>query len=157
VVRSSVFYDNGSPIMVGAATEHPHDDTGNGCAPDGGLPCDSESLYALFVAGAGDPTHPVANACGSNATNTGISELYPANDNTGCTGIETPFVCCTGFGTGTCRALPNVIPSPTGAAFPPAFDCKSFNPILQTTPYLGAVNPAAGPSCVFTGATPHCD
>ena len=162
IVASSVFYDNGSQCATGAATEQVKDNDGtldttagcdlNPCAA-AACNCDSEQLYNLFVT-----TQNVANACGSNATNTGISDQYPPDDNSACTGLETPWVCCTGAGTGTCHALPNVIPNPTGDPFPPAFNCKTgFTPIMDNTTYIGAVNPAAGPSCVYTGASAHCD
>ena len=159
VVTSSVFYDNGSSNTPGAATEQVKDNDGtldktagcdlNPCDPGAaGCRCDSETLYNLFT--------NVANPCGSNATNTGISDQYPALDNTACTALETPFVCCSGLNAGTCRAIPDVRPAPTGNPFPPAFNCKTFSPVFDNTSYLGGVDPAA-PGCVFTGATAHCD
>jgi hypothetical protein len=157
VVTSTVFYDNGSSNVSGAATEQPKDNDGTldttagcdlGACAAANCNCDTETLYALFT--------NVPNACGSNATNTGISDQYPALDNTACTASETPFVCCSGLGSGTCRALPDVRPAPTGNPFPPAFNCKTFSPVFDTTSYLGGIDPAAA-GCVFTGATAHCD
>jgi hypothetical protein len=162
MVFSSVFYDNGSSNTSGAATEQAKDNDGTldttagadtGACAATGCPCDSESLYALFVAG-----NNVVNANGSNAVNTGISDQYPALDNTGCTGLETPFVCCSGAGTGSCRALPDGRPAPSGMAFPPTTNCKTLSPLFDdntTANYIGAINPSA--TCVLTGASAHCD
>ena len=170
MVRSTVFYDNGTSNTPGAATEQAKDNDGTldttagaetGACAASGCPCDSEALYALFVSG-----NNVVNANGNNTVFTGISDQYPALDNTACTGLETPFVCCSGAGTGSCRALPDVRPSGAGIAsgFPASFNCKSINPILDDNVgsgtghanYVGAVDPAAA-GCVFTGAGAHCD
>ena len=165
VVRNTVFYDNGSSNTSGAATEQAKDNDGTldttpgvetGACAAAGCNCDSEALYAMFVSG-----NNVANANGTNTVSTGITDQYPALDNTGCTGLETPFVCCSGSGTGSCRALPDV--RATGGGLPSAFNCKSLSPILDDNVgsgtghanYLGAVNPAA--VCTLTGASANCD
>ena len=169
MVYSSVFFDNGDPgtpisvSLTGSAVEQAKNNDGtldtnssqiaSACAA-AGCPCTSESLYDMFVAN----TH-VVPANGTNAVTTGITDQYPAIDNTGCTGLETPFVCCSGAGTGSCRALPDARPVPGGMGFPPVFNCKTLSPLFDsntTSNFIGAINPAA-PGCVFTGATPHCD
>ncbi len=188
MVYSSVFYDNGDSICVGGTangTTCKDSGTVTACTTGGGTcsgpgieqaknndgtldtsssqtasacaaancPCTSESLYDMFVA-----SNNVKNANGSNAVNTGISSLYPALDNTGCTGLETPFVCCSGAGTGSCRALPDARPAPTGSPFPSVFNCKTLSPLFDdstTANYIGAINPAA--PCVTTGGSAHCD
>ena len=116
-------------------------------------PCTSESLYDMFVA-----HNNVINSNGTNAVSTGISDQYPAIDNSGCTGLETPFVCCSGPGAGFCRALPDGRPVPSGGSFPTPFNCKTLSPLMDsnsTANYIGAINPAA--ACVLTGASAHCD
>jgi hypothetical protein len=86
--------------------------------------------------------------------NPGLPSLYPALDNTGCTGAGTPLQCCTGAGTGTCRALPDARASFTGA--PPApFACSQISPSFEDPSFLGALDPTA--SCTVTGATASCD
>ena len=189
MVYSSVFYDNGDSTCVGgtaAGTTCKDATTTSACTTGGGTctghaveqaknndgtldtsgsqtasacaaancPCTSESLYDMFVA-----HNNVINSNGTNAVSTGISDQYPAIDNTGCTGLETPFVCCSGAGTGSCRALPDARPVPGGGSFPTPFNCKTLSPLFDdstTANYIGAINPAAA-GCVFTGASAHCD
>jgi hypothetical protein len=185
MVLNSVFFDNGDPKCVGGtaagticsssanattcttgggtctglATEQAKNNDGTldnnssqvatACAA-AGCPCTSESLYDMFVA-----SNNVVPANGTSSVNTGITSQYPAIDNTGCTGLETPFVCCTGAGTGFCRALPDARP---GGGLPSPFNCKTLTPLFDdntTANYIGGINPAA--PCVLTGASAHCD
>jgi hypothetical protein len=183
IIRNSIFYDNGGGavgsmgyLAPGTATEHPLnrsnamdnlDQNGTACDTaacvdealefDDTAPCacDTETWYALLVSG-----FNVANACGSNATNPNVNDgdQYPgpdATENGACTGLQTPSLCCTGAGTGTCLELFDARATPSGGTVPPAFDCKNLNPIFDTTTYLGAFNPAA--SCTTAGATAACD
>jgi hypothetical protein len=158
----NVVYDNGSSTTPDAATEQPKDndgtlDTTAGCDTGAcalaGCPCDSELWWSLLQAA----PYSNVNPCGSNAVKTGISENFPALDNTGCTGPQTPLLCCSGAGTGTCRALMDARPVPVGT-FPTPFNCKTLSPVLDdntTANYIGAINPAA--ACTTTGAGAACD
>jgi hypothetical protein len=147
VIRNSVFYDNGS--SAAPACEH---------AKAGGIagpPCDSIQAYAQFVANHDvvNPNEPDANCA---ATNPNLPSEYPALDNGLCTGVGTPLQCCTGAGTGTCRALPDPRPTFTGSVAPPAaFPCSQINPLFEDVSYLGALDPSA--SCTTTGASAACD
>lgn len=150
VVRNSVFYDNGS-----AGAELAKDSDGtldttagadvNACVA-ANCPCDSESFYDQLVGG-----FDVVNANGTPLgaqVNPGVSDEYPGLDNTACSGNGTPYTCCTGAGTGTCRALPDF--RATGGGLPAAFACKSLNPLFTNVAYLGGVNPG-----VAYGATSY--
>ncbi|HSP97938.1 MAG TPA: hypothetical protein VL049_11920, partial [Candidatus Dormibacteraeota bacterium] len=120
-------------------------------AAKAGFNCDSESWYALLpnmadVNGVA-PTTTFTNAAGN-------IDQYPALDNTGCTALGVPFTCCSGAGTGACRALWDprpVFSGPTPAVYP----CTSLNPVFTPSTYLGGVNPAA--ACTTTGASASCD
>ena len=120
-------------------------------APAIGINCDSESWYALLpnvadVNGVA-PTTTFTNAAGN-------IDQYPAIDNTGCTALGVPFTCCSGAGTGACRALWDPRPVFSGPV-PPVYSCPSLNPVFTTSTYLGGVNPAA--ACTTTGASAACD
>ena len=141
VVRNSVFYDNGS-----AGAEQAKDNDGtldttvgadlNACVA-ANCNCDSETYYDRLVAG-----FNVTNANGTvlgSQVNPGVTDEYPGLNNAACTGPETPYVCCTGAGTGSCRALPDF--RATGGGLPPAFACKSINPLFSNPAYIGGVNP----------------
>ncbi|MDX2168473.1 MAG: hypothetical protein SF182_15470 [Deltaproteobacteria bacterium] len=150
VVRNSVFYDNGS-----AGAEQAKDNDGtldttagadlNACVA-ANCRCDSETFYDLLVSG-----FNVANANGTplgSQVNPGVSDEYPALDSAACTGTGTPYTCCTGAGTGTCRALPDF--RATGGGLPAAFACKNINPLFSNVSYIGGVNPG-----VAYGATSY--
>lgn len=112
-----------------------------------GCTCDTESWYDLIRTGYNVPNvNGVAPTV--TFTNTGANlDQYPALDNAACTGVESPYTCCTGVGTGTCRALWDARPVFTGAA-PAPFACSSLNPLFDDPGYLGGLNPAA--SCTGT-------
>lgn len=149
IVRNSVFFANGT--FPGAGTEHAKDNDGtldttagadlDACAA-ANCNCDSETYYDQLV-----NNFDVVNANGSNAVDPGVSSEYPVIDNTGCTGSATPYTCCTGAGTGFCRAIPDV--RPTGGGLPAPYACKSLNPLFDNVAYIGGVRPSA--SCGPTG------
>lgn len=96
-----------------------------------------------------------SNPNGSNAVTSGLSFEWPGIDNSACTGAGTPDPCCSGAGTGSCREIPDVIPSIGGV--PPALvDCtddtidEGFGSFFDDAPYYGAVDPSAGP-CTASG------
>jgi hypothetical protein len=163
IVRHSILADcgsggtemakNGDTLDADDATQAETGPCDTGAAP--GCACDSESWYAHLVSG-----FSVANANGVAATvdfdNAAADlEQYPADDNTQCTAAGVPSTCCTGAGTGTCRALWDARHVITLGAAPAAFDCKSLNPTFASTAHLGGVNPAA--ACTTTGAGAQCD
>jgi hypothetical protein len=111
-----------------------------------GCTCDSESWYALLVAG-----FSVPNANGAAPTvlpNLAGGDQYPGLNSAACTGAGTPYLCCTGAGAGSCRAIYDGRPAPSGPA-PAAFACSGINPLFNNPGYLGAINPAA--ACSATG------
>ncbi len=115
--------------------------------------CTTEEWYDLHVA-AGF----VEPANGTSDISTGISNAYPAIDNSICVGAGDPDPCCSGAGAGSCRAVPNVIPSFSGSvSAPSAIDCsdssidEGFGDFFDATSYLGAVDPGA--TCTAT----ECD
>ena len=149
LIRNSIMYDCGSiggnPFEYakdgdaldaddGAADTNPCD---TGAAP--GCTCDTESWYGMLVAG-----HSMANVNGVAPTVTTSldSTNYPALDNGDCTGAGTPYNCCTGVGTGSCRAMYNAAATVIGPG-PSAFACATINPLFQNVSYLGAVDPAS--------------
>jgi hypothetical protein len=151
VIRNSVFYQNGN--FPGAGTEQAKDNDGSldvtGGADTGpcaaaNCACDTEGFYSLLVS-----TFNVVPTNGTNGPNPGISDQYPSvQDNTACTGLETPYSCCSGAGTGSCLPIPDV--RATGGGLPAAYTCKDINPLFSNLTYIGGVNPAAvctGTSC----------
>ena len=140
IIRNSVFFDNGSGGIEQAKDNDGTLDTtagaDTGACAAANCRCDTEGWYDRLVA-----TFNVANANGSNAVNPGVSDEYPALDNTACTGNGTPFTCCTGAGAGSCRALPDLRPG--AIVSPTAFACKTLNPAFDNVTYLGGINPAA--------------
>src|SRR5262249_11149241 len=62
--------------------------------------------------------------------------------NADCTAAGTPYTCCTAAGTGTCRAIPDVRYNTGTVGLPPAFACKTLNPLFDSVTYLGGVDPA---------------
>lgn len=150
LVQNSLFFDNGS-----GGTEHAK--SGGplvaACADPGNNPdcnCNDADLYGRLVAG-----FEVENPVGSNAVDPGLScvDNYPLLDVGFCTGAGTPLACCTGAGTGTCRALPAVVPGPIANPLP--LDCSTIDPNFEDTSYIGAFDPSA--SCTLTGASAACD
>jgi hypothetical protein len=141
VVRNSVFYDNGSSFGEQAKDNDGTLDTTanpdlNACVA-ANCNCDSETFYDLLVSG-----FNVINAEGvavGSQVNPGVTDEYPGLDNGACTGTGTPYTCCTGAGTGTCRALPDM--RATGGGLPAAFACKNLNPLFTNVAYIGGVNP----------------
>jgi hypothetical protein len=152
MVRNSVFFNNGSGGAEQAKDGSPLDATAgadlNACVGAPSCACDTETWYDLLVTG-----FNVLPANGSVGTSPGISDTYPALDNSACTGLETPFVCCSGAGTGSCRALPDA--RSVGLVSPPAFACATLNPLFDNAAYLGGLNPAA--ACTTTGGSAACD
>lgn len=154
LIRNSIMYDCGS--IGGNPFEYAKDgdaldaddgvvDTNpcdTGAAP--GCTCDTESWYGMLVAG-----HNVANVNGVAPTVTTSLDTanYPALENSGCTGAGTPYNCCTGAGTGFCRAIYNAAATVIGSG-PSAFPCADINPLFQNASYIGAVDPAS--SCTAT-------
>ena len=111
--------------------------------PDADCNCDVPEWYGLLnAAGLVEPAN------GSSATTTGISNAWPAIDNTICTGAGTPDPCCTGAGAGTCRAVPDITPSFSGTV-PAVTDCTDsgvdagFGDFFDSLAYIGAVDPSA--------------
>lgn len=151
LIRNSVLYGCGN--IGGNPFEYAKDNDGtldttvgadlNPCVPSG-CPCDTELWYAQLVA-----NHNVANTNGSApAVTTDLDAVnYPALNNGACTGAGTPYNCCTGAGTGSCRAVYDAAPAFIGSP-PSAFACKNINPVFQNVSYLGAINPTA--SCTAT-------
>ena len=164
VIRNSVLYGCGS---VGGG---PYELAKNGDALDAddvaadtgpcdtaaapGCRCDTETWYAGLVSGFNVPnTNGIAPSVTFNNGTANIDQ-YPALDNTGCTASGVPFTCCSGAGTGSCRALWDPRPTFTGSA-PAAASCSSLNAVFSNPAYLGGVNPAA--ACTTTGAAAACD
>ncbi|MFN8642884.1 MAG: hypothetical protein U0802_14990 [Candidatus Binatia bacterium] len=155
IVRNSVIFDNGSCAdSAGARYEVAKDgDPGNTGDANGGTcnetlaatagrNCDTESWYALL------PNNANANGVAPATTFTNAAanmDQWPALDNTACTGAATPFRCCSGAGTGTCRALwdPRLVFS---APVPPDAPCPSLNPVFSSTSYLGRHQPRPRPA-----------
>lgn len=167
VVRNSIFYDNGSGAAGAGVEQAKNDSAGLDCNSGvetgaccdeplelddtGPCNCDTEQWYSLL---------PSVTANGANPTNPNVNDgdLYPgldATENGACTGLQTPSLCCTGVGTGTCRELFDGRATPSGGTPPTAVDCKTINPIFQTTNYIGGLNPAA--PCTTAGGTASCD
>jgi hypothetical protein len=146
VIRNSIMYDCGS---VGGG---PYELAKNGDALDAddanadtgpcdtaaapGCACDSESWYALL------PAMANANGVMPTVTTDLDSTNYPALENSACTGAGTPYNCCTGVGTGFCRAMFDAAATVIGGG-PSAFACASINPLFSNVSYLGAVDPAS--------------
>ncbi len=162
MLYNSVMFGCGSCADSGGAAYEIAKDGGNGDANAGvcnetlaataGYNADTESWYALLPGMAN--VNGVAPA--TTFTNAAANmDQYPAIDNTGCTGLGTPFTCCAGAGTGSCRALWDPRPVYSGAAPPAPYPCPSINPVFETTSYLGGVNPAA--PCTTTGGAAACD
>ncbi len=167
IVRSSVFEANGSGGVEHAKSGDRQLDscttnaecvgagdpaaccTGSGAGTcDGGdfdatCECTVPEYYALLVAG-----FDVVPANGTATTSTGISNAWPAIDNSACVGAGDPDPCCSGSGAGTCREIPVVSPSFSGTT-PAAFDCSAFDGFFDSLSYLGAVDPGA--SCTSSG------
>jgi len=146
IIRNSVFNDCGSFGGFELAKDGDALDANDGvvdalacdtvAAP--GCTCDTESWYAALVAG-----FSMANTNGvAPAVDHQVADLYPALDSAACTGVETPYTCCSGVGTGSCRAVWDPRPSYIGAP-PAAASCSSINPVFSNPAYLGGVNPAA--------------
>ncbi len=124
---------------------------GTGCAATTSDPdcnCRTDEWYDLLNAGGF-----IEPANGASSTTTGLSNTYPAIDNSICTGAGTPDACCSGAGAGTCRAIPALAPSFTGPV-PGVTDCTDstidagFGDFFENAPYIGAVDPGA--SCSAT-------
>jgi hypothetical protein len=162
IIRNSVLYGCGSLggneiAKNGDALDADDTNADTGPCDTAAVPgcrCDTESWYALLVSGFNLPnTNGIAPTVTFNNAAADIDQ-YPALDNSGCTGVGTPFTCCSGAGTGSCRALWD--PRPLFVGSPPApFACSSLNPVLSNASYLGGVNPAA--SCTTTGGAASCD
>jgi hypothetical protein len=121
--------------------------------------CTTEEFYGLLFAG-GD----VAPANGSNLAvecagpagdliqpNGSDTEFPPldAAANAACTGLRTPYTCCSGAGSGVCRELPDVRPTVAITAVS-ATDCSTVNAAFDANAWVGAVDP--GSSCTTSGA-----
>ncbi|MBX3028482.1 hypothetical protein KF840_26610 [bacterium] len=164
VIRNSVMYGCGSCADSGGAPYEIAKDGDPGNTGDAnagvcnetlaatpGKNCDTESWYALLPGNANVNGVPPTTTFNNAAANI---DQYPAIDNTGCTAAGVPFTCCSGAGTGSCRALWDPRPVFAGPV-PAAYACPSLNAVMVPTTYLGGVNPAA--SCTTTGASPACD
>lgn len=158
IIRNSVFSNNGSgnvehakdggPLAVpclgnsactgagapAACCSGPGTGT---CAANPACNCEDKSLYALWVAG-----FNVVPADGTNPTSTGISNLWPALDNSYCVGAGNPDPCCSGAGAGSCREIPDFTPSFTGPV-PPAYNCVNYDGFFDSALYMGGVDPGA--------------
>lgn len=151
VVRNSIMYDCGS--VGGGPYEYAKNgdalDADDGAADTGacdtaaasGCACDTETWYALL------PNIANVNGVAPTVTTDLDTTNYPALDNTACTGAGTPYNCCSGAGTGSCRAVYDAAATVIGGG-PSAFACSGINPLFQDTTYIGAVDPAA--SCTAT-------
>ena len=154
IIRNSVLYNNGNNGVAGGEQAKDNDGTldttsgvdTNACAA-ANCRCDTESWYSLLVSG-----FSVSPANGSVGTSPGYSSQWPALDSSDCTGVETPHVCCSGAGTGSCRALPDLRGTAVVAT---PFACAGLNPLFQNAGYIGGLNPGA--ACTTTGAGAHCD
>src|SRR5690606_34998777 len=150
-VRNSILYDcgdiGGNPWELaknGDALDA--DDAGAETGPCDtaaapGCACDTESWYALL------PAMANANGVAPAVTTSLDTANYPALDNGACTGPGTPYNCCSGAGTGSCRAVYAAAATVIGPG-PDAFACSAINPLFADVPYIGAVDPAA--SCTAT-------
>ena len=154
IIRNSVFYNNGNNGVAGGEQAKDNDGTldtttgadVNACAAPN-CRCDTEGWYSLLVSG-----FNVSPANGSVGTSPGYSSQWPALDNSDCTGAETPHVCCSGAGTGSCRALPDLRATAVSTT---AYACANLNPLFQNANYIGGLNPTA--SCTTTGGGAACD
>jgi hypothetical protein len=151
IVRNSILVDCGSGSTEIAkngdaldADDVNQNETGPcdlGTVP--GCDCDTESWYDKLRTGFSVPNvNGVAATVDFDNAAANIDQ-YPALDNTGCTAAGVPQTCCTGLGTGTCRALWDPRPVITLGAAPAAFACTGINPVFTNPGYLGGVNPAA--------------
>jgi hypothetical protein len=129
VIRNSIMYDCGSTLPPVIGTEMAKTGT------IAGGNCSTAEWYALLP--------NVVNADGVAPTvDPGLSDQYPALDNTDCTGNRVPYNCCTGPGAGTCRRMYNGAPNITGPA-PAPFACSQINPLFENPGYIGGINPSA--------------
>lgn len=161
VIRNSVLFGcgsiSGSPVEIAKDNDGTLDTTAgadlNACAA-ANCRCDTEAWYAQLVSGFSVPNAQGVAPAVTFTNGAGDVDQYPALDNSGCTGVGTPFTCCSGAGAGSCRALWDPRPTFAGAA-PAPFACSSLNPAFANPGYLGGVNPAA--ACTTTGGAAACD
>ncbi len=122
---------------------------GTGCSAtpvDPDCECTTPEAYALMVA-----SHDVAPADGATsaectaAAGDIVSSVFPttldAAVNSACTGVQTPYECCSGAGTGFCTTMPDFRPT-VAIASVSAGDCTDINPLFTDTGYVGGVDPA---------------